>query len=44
MRRRMKKTTKVRGEVEISDIFDLSFVREARAELKASGWKPSFEV
>lgn len=36
----MKSTTKVQGEIKVSDIFDLSFVRRAYDELKASGWKP----
>lgn len=36
----MKSTTKVQGEIKVSDIFDLSFVRKAHEELKASGWKP----
>lgn len=36
----MKSTTKVQGEIKITDIFDLSFVRKAHEELKASGWKP----
>jgi ABC-type nitrate/sulfonate/bicarbonate transport system substrate-binding protein len=36
----MKKTTKVQRDIKVSDIFDLSFVRKANEELKASGWKP----
>jgi len=36
----MKKTTKVSREIKTSDVFDLSFVRKANDELKASGWKP----
>lgn len=36
----MKSTTKVQGEIKTTDIFDLSFVRKAHEELKASGWKP----
>ena len=36
----MKKTTKVQRDIKVSDIFDLSFVKKANEELKASGWKP----
>ena len=36
----MKKTTKVQRDIKVGDIFDLSFVKKAHAELKASGWKP----
>ena len=36
----MKKATKVQREIKTGDIFDLSFVRKANDELKASGWKP----
>ena len=36
----MKQTTKVQREIKVSDIFDLSFVKKANEELKASGWKP----
>jgi ABC-type nitrate/sulfonate/bicarbonate transport system substrate-binding protein len=36
----MKKTTKVQRDIKVSDIFDLSFVKKASEELKASGWKP----
>ena len=36
----MKRTTKVQREIKTADIFDLSFVRKANEELKASGWKP----
>ena len=36
----MKKATKVQREIKTADIFDLSFVRKANEELKASGWKP----
>lgn len=36
----MKKTTKVNKEIKVTDVFDLSFVRKANEELKASGWKP----
>jgi ABC-type nitrate/sulfonate/bicarbonate transport system substrate-binding protein len=36
----MKKTTKVQRDIKISDIFDLTFVKKANEELKASGWKP----
>jgi NitT/TauT family transport system substrate-binding protein len=36
----MKRTTKVQREIKTGDIFDLSFVRKANDELKASGWKP----
>jgi ABC-type nitrate/sulfonate/bicarbonate transport system substrate-binding protein len=36
----MKRTTKVQREIKVSDVFDLSFVKKADAELKASGWKP----
>ena len=36
----MKSTTKVSGEIKVTDIFDLSFVRKAYEELKAGGWKP----
>ena len=36
----MKKTTKVQRDIRISDIFDLTFVKKANEELKASGSKP----
>jgi hypothetical protein len=36
----MKRTTKVEREIKVGDVFDLSFVKKADAELKASGWKP----
>jgi ABC-type nitrate/sulfonate/bicarbonate transport system substrate-binding protein len=36
----MKKTTKVQRDIKVGDIFDLSFVKKANEELKASGWKP----
>lgn len=36
----MKRTTKVEREIRTGDVFDLSFVRKANEELKASGWKP----
>src|SRR5206468_576826 len=36
----MKKTTKVQREIKVGDVFDLSFVKKANEELKASGWKP----
>lgn len=36
----MKKATKVQREIKAGDIFDLSFVKKANDELKASGWKP----
>ncbi|HXV48010.1 MAG TPA: ABC transporter substrate-binding protein [Candidatus Binatia bacterium] len=36
----MKKTTKVQRDIKVPDIFDLSFVKKANQELKASGWKP----
>ncbi len=36
----MKRTTKTQREIRTTDIFDLSFVRKANEELKASGWKP----
>lgn len=36
----MKKTTKVQRDIKVSDIFDLTFVKKADEELKASGWKP----
>jgi len=36
----MKKTTKVQRDIKVGDIFDLSLVKKAHAELKASGWKP----
>jgi NitT/TauT family transport system substrate-binding protein len=36
----MKKTTKVTRDIKVSDIFELSFIKEAAGELKASGWKP----
>ena len=36
----MKKTTKVQRDIKISDVFDLTFVKKANEELKASGWKP----
>ena len=36
----MKKTTKVQRDIKVNDIFDLTFVKKASDELKASGWKP----
>jgi NitT/TauT family transport system substrate-binding protein len=36
----MKKATKVQRDIKTGDVFDLSFVRKANEELKASGWKP----
>ena len=36
----MKKTTKMERDIKVGDIFDLSFVKKANEELKASGWKP----
>jgi ABC-type nitrate/sulfonate/bicarbonate transport system substrate-binding protein len=36
----MRKTTKTQRELKVSDAFDLSFVKKAAAELRASGWKP----
>lgn len=36
----MKKNTKVQRDIKVSDVFDLSFVKKANEELKASGWKP----
>ena len=36
----MKRTTKVQRDIKVADIFDLSFVKKANADLKASGWKP----
>ena len=36
----MKKTTKVQRDFKVADIFDLSFVKKANEEIKASGWKP----
>jgi len=36
----MKRTTKVQRDIKVSDIFDLSFVKKATEEIKASGWKP----
>jgi ABC-type nitrate/sulfonate/bicarbonate transport system substrate-binding protein len=36
----MKRTTKVTRDIKVADIFDLSFVKKASAEIKASGWKP----
>ncbi len=36
----MKKTTKVQRDIKVTDVFDLSFVKKANDELKASGWKP----
>jgi NitT/TauT family transport system substrate-binding protein len=36
----MVKTTKVQREVNVSDVFDLSFVKKVHGELKAAGWKP----
>jgi len=36
----MKRTTKAQREIKVADIFDLSFVKKANEELKASGWKP----
>lgn len=36
----MKRTTRVQREIRMADVFDLSFVKKAGDELKASGWKP----
>jgi len=36
----MKKSTQVQRDIKVSDVFDLSFVKKASEELKASGWKP----
>jgi ABC-type nitrate/sulfonate/bicarbonate transport system substrate-binding protein len=36
----MRRTTKTQREIKTADIFDLSFVRKANEDLKASGWKP----
>ena len=36
----MKRTTKVQRDIKVGDVFDLSFVKKANAELQASGWKP----
>jgi ABC-type nitrate/sulfonate/bicarbonate transport system substrate-binding protein len=36
----MKRTTKVQRDIKVADVFDLSFVKKANEELKASGWKP----
>jgi NitT/TauT family transport system substrate-binding protein len=36
----MKRTTKVQRDIKVADVFDLSFVKKANTEIKASGWKP----
>jgi hypothetical protein len=36
----MKRTTKVTRDIKVGEIFDLSFVKKANDEIKASGWKP----
>jgi ABC-type nitrate/sulfonate/bicarbonate transport system substrate-binding protein len=36
----MKRTTKVQRDIKVGDVFELSFVKKASDELKASGWKP----
>ncbi len=36
----MKRTTKVQRDIKVADIFDLSFVKKASEEIRASGWKP----
>ena len=36
----MKRTTKVQRDIKVADIFDLSFVKKANEELRASSWKP----
>ena len=36
----MKRTTKVQRDIKVGDIFELSFVKKANDELRASGWKP----
>jgi NitT/TauT family transport system substrate-binding protein len=36
----MKKTTKIKRGIKVSDIFELSFIKKAAEELKTSGWKP----
>jgi hypothetical protein len=30
----------VQRDIKIADVFDLSFVKKADADLKSSGWKP----
>ena len=36
----MKRTTKVQRDIKVPEIFELSYVKKANEELKASGWKP----
>jgi ABC-type nitrate/sulfonate/bicarbonate transport system substrate-binding protein len=36
----MKKTTGVKKDLKISDVFDFRFIRKVNEDLKASGWKP----
>lgn len=36
----MKKTTGVKREITVTDIFDFRFIRKVNEDLKASGWKP----
>lgn len=36
----MKKTTKVKRDVKVADVFDFSVVKKANEELLTSGWKP----
>jgi NitT/TauT family transport system substrate-binding protein len=36
----MKRTTKVQRDIKVADVFELSFVKKANEELRASGWKP----
>jgi ABC-type nitrate/sulfonate/bicarbonate transport system substrate-binding protein len=36
----MKKTTKVKRDIKVNDIFELSFIKKVAEEIKVSGWKP----
>lgn len=36
----MRRTTKTQREIKTGDVFDLSFVKKANEDLKASGWRP----
>lgn len=36
----MRRTTKTQREIKVPEIFELSYVKKANAELKASGWRP----
>jgi len=36
----MKKTTKTSREIKVTDIFELSLIKKAAAELNGSGWQP----